>query len=93
MKWWLWCLVISLRHPCSCVYLASLWLFAWLGGGGTKEPVKTQEVPETGREVGLMYSFSSESDDGFSPLDAPDAGRDLRESRQNETAAETWVRD
>lgn len=29
----------------------------------------TQGVPEAGREVGLMYSFSSQSDDGFSPLD------------------------
>lgn len=35
----------------------------------------TQGVPEAGREVGLMYSFSSQSDDGFSPLDI--AGRDL----------------
>jgi len=37
----------------------------------------TQGAPETGREVGLMYSFSSESDEGFSPLDATDAGSDL----------------
>lgn len=38
-----------------------------------------------------MYSFSSESDDGFSPLDAPDAGRDLPESRRNNNAVEMWV--
>lgn len=35
----------------------------------------TQGVPEAGREVGLMYSFSSQSDDDLSPLDT--AGRDL----------------
>lgn len=35
----------------------------------------TQGVPDTGREVGLMYSFSSQSDDDFSPLDM--AGKDL----------------
>ncbi len=37
----------------------------------------TQGAPEAGREVGLMYSFSSQSDDGFSPLVTTDAGRDL----------------
>lgn len=56
-------------EACSPVYLMSLWWFTWAGGGGTKEPVMTQGVPEAGREVGLMYSFSSQSDDGFSPLD------------------------
>lgn len=62
----------------SPVYLMSLWWwFAWAGGGGTKEPVTTQGAPEAGREVGLMYSFSSQSDDGFSPLGTADAGRDL----------------
>lgn len=65
------------------VYLMSLWWFAWAGGGGTKEPVTTQGAPEAGREVGLMYSFSSQSDDGFSPLDATDACRDLIIYRQH----------
>lgn len=37
----------------------------------------TQGAPETGKEVGLMYSFSSPSDDGFSPAEAADEGRDL----------------
>lgn len=36
-----------------------------------------QEAPGAGREVGLMYSFSSPSDDGISPADATDPGRDL----------------
>lgn len=40
----------------------------------------TQGVPDTGREVGLMYSFSSQSDDDFSPLDM--AGRDLTGQRK-----------
>ncbi len=62
---------------CSPVYLMSLWWFAWAGGGGTKEPVTTQGAPEAGSEVGLMYSFSSQSDDGFSPLGTADADRDL----------------
>lgn len=64
-------------------YLMSLWWFAWAGGGGTKEPVMTQGAPEAGREVGLMYSFSSQSDDGFSALDTADAGRDLFTYRQH----------
>lgn len=38
----------------------------------------TQGAPEAGREVGLMYSFSSQSDDGRSALDTTEAGRDLR---------------
>lgn len=63
---------INARSP---VYLTSLWWFTWAGGGGTKEPVMTQGVPDAGREVGLMYSFSSQSEDDFSPLDT--AGRDL----------------
>lgn len=63
------------------VHLLSLWLFAWLGGGGTKEPVMTQEAPEAGRDVGLMYSFSSLSDDSFSALDIADADRDLTQCR------------
>jgi len=54
-------------------YLMSLWWFACTGG--TREPVMTQGAPVAGREVGLMYSFSSQSD--FSPLDAADAGGDL----------------
>lgn len=58
----------------------SLWWLTWAGGGGTKEPVMTQGVPDTGREVGLMYSFSSQSDDDFSPLDT--AGKDLSRQRK-----------
>lgn len=34
-----------------------------------------QGLPVAGKEVGLMYSFSSQSDDGFSAPDA--AARDL----------------
>lgn len=34
-----------------------------------------QGLPVAGKEVGLMYSFSSQSNDGFSAPDA--AGRDL----------------
>lgn len=34
-----------------------------------------QGLPVAGKEVGLMYSFSSQSDDGFSVVDA--AARDL----------------
>lgn len=67
----------------SAAYLMSLWLFAWVGGGGTKEPVMTQWAPEAGREVGLMYSFSSQSDGGLSLLDAADPGRDLKKSRKS----------
>lgn len=63
-------------------YLMSLWRFAWAGGGGTKEPVMTQGAPEAGREVGLMYSFSSQSDSSFSPLVTTDAGRDLENAEQ-----------
>lgn len=67
----------QLHERSSLVYLMSLWWFAWTGGGGTKEPVITHGAPEAGREVGLMYSFSSQSDDGFSPLDTSGAGRAL----------------
>lgn len=66
-------------HP---AYLMSWW-FTWAGGGGTKEPVMNQGLPVAGKEVGLMYSFSSQSDDGFSAPDA--AGRDL-------TAQETKIK-
>lgn len=55
-------------------YLTSWW-FTWAGGGGTKEPDMNQGLPVAGKEVGLMYSFSSQSDDGFSAPDA--AARDL----------------
>lgn len=40
----------------------------------------TQGVPDTGREVGLMYSFSSQSDGDFSALDT--AGKDLTRQRK-----------
>ena len=63
------------RFSLNAAYLMSLWWFTWAGGGGTKEPVMTQGVLQAGREVGLMYSFSSQSDDSLSPLEA--AGKDL----------------
>lgn len=47
----------------------------WAGGGGTDEPARIQEVPGAGRDVGLMYSFSSASDDGVWPPEA--VSRDL----------------
>lgn len=65
------------------VYLMSLWLFPWVGGGGTKEPVITHGAPEAGRDVGLMYSLSSPSDDSFSPLDTADPGNDLSKGRHH----------
>lgn len=55
----------------------SFWLLARAIGGGTKEPAMTQGAPVTGRDVGLMYSFSSQSDNGFSPLNTTEAGTDL----------------
>lgn len=61
----------------------SLWLFPWVGGGGTKEPVITHGAPEAGRDVGLMYSLSSPSDDSFSPLDTADPGNDLSKGRRH----------
>lgn len=45
-----------------------------------------QGLPVAGKEVGLMYSFSSQSDDGFSAADA--AARDLTR-RQNERLVRT----
>ena len=40
----------------------------------------TQGAPEAGREVGLMYSFSSQSDDDFSPLETAAAGKVLKQT-------------
>lgn len=63
----------------SSTHLMSLWWLAWAGGGGTRAPLMTQGAPGApgaGRDVGLMYSLSSQSEDGLSPLDT--GGRDLR---------------
>lgn len=69
----------------------SLWLFPWVGGGGTKEPVMTHGAPEAGRDVGLMYSLSSPSDDSFSPLDTADPGSDLSKGRRHRAFFFSWV--
>ena len=61
----------------------SLCWFACVGGGGTREPVMTQGAPETGREVGLMYSFSSQSEDDLSLLNTAEDGRDLVTHRKH----------
>lgn len=41
-----------------------------------------QGLPEASKEVGLMYSFSSQSGGGFSVLDT--AGRDLTKQRKTQ---------
>lgn len=48
----------------------------------------TQGAPEAGREVGLMYSFSSQSDDDFSPLETAAAGKVLTIDRKQTSG---WV--
>lgn len=75
-------LVDQTAAPDPPVYLTSLWWLACTGGGGTKEPVIAQGPPAAGREVGLMYSFSSQSEEGCSTLAA--AGRDLIEYGRHE---------
>ena len=42
----------------------------------------THGAPEAGREVGLMYSFSSQSEDDFSPLETAAAGKVLTINRK-----------
>lgn len=72
----------------------SCWI--WAGGGGTDEPERIQEVPGAGRDVGLMYSFSSPSDAGVWLLEQDT--RDLMEtedqrggaSRSSSRAGPTW---
>lgn len=51
-------------------HLTSPCWWVWAGAGGTEEPATIQEVPGAGSEVGLMYSFSSPSEDGVWLLEA-----------------------
>lgn len=57
-------------QPTVTPHLTSPCWWVWAGAGGTEEPATIQEVPGAGSEVGLMYSFSSPSEDGVWLLEA-----------------------